>query len=64
MEALVNQRSDLRLVRIDIRTWDSPVATQFGIRVLPTVWLYEDGRILSHDTRQALDLAAQADPGG
>lgn len=57
MEALVNQRPDLRLVRIDIASWGSPVAKQYGIRSIPAVWLYEDGRAVSQDTRQALDLA-------
>ncbi|MGE0709829.1 MAG: thioredoxin family protein [Planctomycetota bacterium] len=59
VEALVNQRPDLRLLRIDIKTWRSPVARQFGIDRLPTVWLYQDGQRLSGDTRQALDLASR-----
>ena len=31
----------MKLVRIDIQRWGSPVAEQFKINQLPTVWLYE-----------------------
>ena len=31
----------VRLVRINIKRWDSPVARQFGISRIPALWLYE-----------------------
>lgn len=44
----------MRLVRIDIGRWGSPVAEQFGINRLPTLWLYEGGQRVSQDTRDVL----------
>ena len=34
---------------VDIGDWQSPVAEQYGIRRLPTLWLYENGRLLTKD---------------
>jgi thioredoxin-like negative regulator of GroEL len=47
-------RSDVRLRVVDIASWDSPVAKQYGIRRLPTLWLFRDGREVSRDTAAVL----------
>ena len=41
MEALTEANDNVKLVRININAWESEVAAQFGIRRLPTVWLYD-----------------------
>jgi thioredoxin-like negative regulator of GroEL len=47
LEALAKQNPLVKLRTIDIGRWDSPVAEQYSIRSLPTVWLYEDGELYS-----------------
>lgn len=54
LEAFANHRSDMRLQFIDIRNWNSPVAKQFDIRMLPMVWLFENGRQLTNETGATL----------
>jgi thioredoxin-like negative regulator of GroEL len=41
VEALVTKKGTVRLVRINIKRWDSPVARQFGINRIPALWLYD-----------------------
>lgn len=43
LEELVRARGTVRLRKIDIRDWDSPVARQHGIQSIPQLWLH-DGR--------------------
>ncbi|MBK8974984.1 MAG: thioredoxin family protein [Planctomycetes bacterium] len=60
MERLITRTGGIRLRRIDIDTWDSPVARQYGIRSLPTLWLYVDGERTASDPRAVLaKLAAR-----
>lgn len=49
MEALAETHRMVKLRRIDIGSWDSPVADQYAIRRLPTVWLYIDGKLYSKE---------------
>ncbi|HEX6810910.1 MAG TPA: thioredoxin family protein [Planctomycetota bacterium] len=49
LAALATQHAQVKLRRVDIVSWDSPVAAQFSIRQLPTIWLYEDGELYSKD---------------
>jgi hypothetical protein len=56
LEALIRERASVRLRRIDIERWDSPVAVQFGIRRLPTLLLYDGRELLSSDKREILEL--------
>ncbi len=44
IEDAVRADPDASLRVIDIGSWDSPVARQYGIRAVPHVVLYEDGR--------------------
>jgi thioredoxin-like negative regulator of GroEL len=44
----------MRLQLIDIRNWDSPVAQQFAIDRLPTVWLFTNGRQITNETGATL----------
>lgn len=59
MEALARARQDVKLRIVDVGDWHSPVAEQFGIRSLPTIWLYEDGKLFSKD-RAAVGARLQA----
>lgn len=52
MEDLANSRPDLRLRKIDIKKWGSPVARQHGIRRLPSLVLYEGDRLVSSDSQK------------
>lgn len=54
MEALARKDPDLRLLKIDIGKWGSPVAEQYRIKRLPTVWLYENSKIATRDVREAM----------
>lgn len=56
LEALTQRRSDVRLRIVDIESWDSPVAQQYSVRRLPWLWLYQDGRRVSTDTREVLGM--------
>ncbi len=51
MESLVQSKSNCKLRRIDIVSWKSDVARQFGINRLPTVWLYNGQHRVSSDSR-------------
>ncbi len=53
MEAIAAQHSRIFLRKVDIGAWDSPVARQHGIRRLPTIWLYEDGRLYTKEPDRA-----------
>lgn len=54
LEALATQHPNIKLRRIDVGSWSSPVARQHGIRRLPTVWLYENGALVTQDSKAAL----------
>lgn len=49
MEALAKRHPGVKLRIVDVVSWRSEVARQYGIRSLPTLWLYEDGELLSKD---------------
>jgi hypothetical protein len=55
LEALTRKRSDVRLRRIDIESWGSPVAKLYGVRSLPLLWLYRDGEVVARGTRDVVD---------
>ncbi len=59
MEALINQKQSVRLLRIDIDKWGSPVANQYGINRLPTVWLYNGTNKVASGTQAAIAQASQ-----
>jgi len=44
---------------IDIDSWSSEVAQQHSIRRLPTIWLYEDGNLVTKDTNEAVSRLRQ-----
>jgi len=56
LERLADLKGNFRLLKIDVRDWDSPVATAHGIRSLPTLALYEGKRLVSKDTREVLAI--------
>lgn len=53
MKALPD-RYDVRVRLIDVKSWNSDVAKHFGIRSLPTVWLYEGRELSSTNLREIL----------
>ncbi len=59
MEALSNNKQGVRLIRIDIDRWGSPVAKQYGINRLPTVWLYNGTSKVASGTQAAIAQASQ-----
>jgi thioredoxin-like negative regulator of GroEL len=54
LEAIAKEREDVQLRIIDIDSWSSEVAQQHQIRSLPTLWLYEDGTLVTKDTNQTI----------
>ncbi len=54
METLVSERDDLMLRKIDIVRWDSPVALQYRIDTLPTLYLYDGRELVSKDTDEVM----------
>jgi thioredoxin-like negative regulator of GroEL len=52
LEALTQANDKCDLVRIDIDQWGSPVAEQFDIRSLPTVWLYKGSDLQETEAMQ------------
>jgi hypothetical protein len=59
LETLINQKKGVRLLRIDIDRWGSPVAKQYGINRLPTVWLYNGTTKVASDTQAAWGQVSQ-----
>jgi hypothetical protein len=51
LAALARQDARVKLRIVDVVRWDSPVARQYRIERLPTLWLYEDGALVSKDSR-------------
>ena len=51
MESLIHSKPNVNLRRINIVKWGSPVAGQYGIRELPTLWLYDGRKRVSTDMR-------------
>jgi hypothetical protein len=59
LEALARRNPAVALRIVDVGSWDSAAAVQHGIRSLPTIWLYENGALLSKD-RNAVAQRLQA----
>jgi hypothetical protein len=58
LEALVRSRGDLRLRKVDVVSWVSPVARQYDVRQLPWLWLYRDGERIATGSREVLERLA------
>ena len=56
LEAHVAKRGNLRLLKIDIDQWGSPVAEQYRIRRLPTIWLYDGEELLSDNPTEIAEI--------
>lgn len=56
----MKEREDLHLRRIDIGSWQSPVARQHRIARLPYLQLYEGGRLVADGTEAVMGRARQA----
>ena len=55
MKRLVRQKENFRVVTIDIGAFRSPIAAQYGIKRIPTLWLYE-GMELRADDKTAEEI--------
>jgi hypothetical protein len=49
LEALIRKNGTVRLRKIDVVRWGSPVCKQFNIHRLPTLHLYDGSRLVSND---------------
>lgn len=52
LEALAKQNSKVRLRKIDVKSWSSPVAQQHGVNSLPHLVLYEGPRLVALGTQE------------
>jgi len=57
LEALARSKPDLDLRRIDVPNWRAPVVSQYGVRSLPYLLLYRDGKLVAKGTREVLAAA-------
>ena len=56
MERLARQKKNFRIVKVDINKWGSEVAEQYGIKSLPSLWLYEGHTLRSEERRDVLEF--------
>ncbi len=54
MEGLIKSKGSCNLRRININSWKSAVAKQYGIRSLPSLWLFDGESAVSKDGRDVL----------
>ncbi len=59
MEGLSRKNRNFRVLRIDIDTWRSPVADQYDIHRLPTLWLYEGKERRATGRREVFELLSR-----
>lgn len=56
---LIHKKASVALRRIDIRAWDSAVARQHAIDVVPQLHLYDGTRLISADRHEVMDILRQ-----
>ena len=54
MDRLARIKKNFRIVKIDIDKWGSPVAQQYEIRSLPSLWLYDGDTLMSEDKNEVI----------
>lgn len=54
LEAAIRERGNVRLRRVNIRDWSSPVARQYGIESIPQLWLHDGTKRVATDTAEVL----------
>ena len=59
MERLVKDKDNVVLRIIDIDKWGSAVASQYRIRSLPTLWLYDGETRVASDARAVFQRISQ-----
>ena len=59
MERLARETGNFRVLKIDIDTWGSPVAKQYDIHSLPTLWLYEGKERRATGRREVFELLSR-----
>ena len=59
LEAYVKSKGTIRLRRIDIQSWGSPVARQFDVGGIPALRLYDGRELLEDDRDEILEILNQ-----
>jgi hypothetical protein len=54
LEAYVKANPSVTLRKVDIGQWGSPVAEQYGIKSIPYLRLYKDGKLEAEGTREVM----------
>ncbi|MFK7739491.1 MAG: hypothetical protein AB8H80_04140 [Planctomycetota bacterium] len=64
MEAVANSRPNIFLRIVDISTRGSEAGAQHGIRAVPTLWLYSDGKKVAGSTKETFTVLNEMRNGG
>lgn len=48
------KQKGVKLRRIDIKRWGSPVAEQHSIASIPQLWLYDGSRLVTRDAMEVM----------
>ena len=54
LQAAIRERGNVRLLRVNIRDWSSPVARQYGIQSIPQLWLHDGTERVATDTHDVM----------
>lgn len=54
LEAAIRERGNVRLRRVNIADWSSPVARQYEIQSIPQLWLHDGTKRVATDTASVL----------
>ena len=54
LQAAIRERGNVRLRKINIKDWSSPVARQYQIQSIPQLWLHDGTQRVSTDTMDVL----------
>ncbi|MFY9345812.1 MAG: hypothetical protein WAT39_25195 [Planctomycetota bacterium] len=53
LDDIRKEHPEVRIRVVDIRNTDTPVARQYEIKQVPTVWLYRDGKLVAKEASKA-----------
>lgn len=56
---MVEKNGNVRLRRVNVKSWGSAVSKQCKIRLLPTLWLYDGQTLVSKDRAEILKAIDQ-----
>ena len=58
VEAHIRRRGSIRLRRIHVESWESPVVSDQHVTSLPQLWLYVDGKLVTKSRERVMGLLA------